>query len=116
MSIANVGDVVRYRQRHGSQAWLPAVVTVTEESYVPGLWRPAEEVPGADRLSGDAFVRGNQRVLIDAEGEIYVPSELPPVKEQRLHLRVLSPTCNDYAEFNVPRGVDPGCWYPVVDA
>lgn len=106
-----VGTIVRYRQRRGSNAWLPAVVTVTEETYVAGTW---QEVNSTGHERGDFFVRenahGRQASLGDADGEAFVPSELPPVKEGRLHLRVFSPTCSDYAEFNVRQGSEPGCW------
>lgn len=101
MQALTVGLIVQYRQARGSQAWLPAIVTVTEETFVPGLWAELEPLElSSARSRRDA----------DRDGEVYIPSEIPPVKPGRVHLRVLSPTCSDYAEFNVQEGAMPGTW------
>lgn len=107
--IPPVGAPIQYRQKRGSQAWLPAVITVTEETFVPGMWR---EPPVDDRVLVTAAAH-RAPASPDWDGEVYYPAEIPPIKPGRVHLRIFSPTATDYVEWNVPRGEDPGHWRPV---
>lgn len=116
-----VGRMVQYRQRSGSQAWLPAIVTVTEETYVAGVWADVSE-----HNVGPVRPDHNQR-YVDAEKQVYYPAEIPPVKASfktgetlvangaevmayYVHLKVISPLGQDYPEFNVLEGGEPGDW------
>lgn len=111
-----IGRIVHYRQARGSNAWLPAVVTVTEETYVPGTWSKPPVVPTEHAVPTDSEHMVNLNWLatptlaVDRDGETFAPSALPPVKDGRVHLRVLSPMGTDYVEYNVAEGEEPGCW------
>lgn len=111
MSTPTIGRIVQYRQRYGMQTWLPAVVLVTSDTYQAGFFVNPNTEEGAARLT-----LNNQRMdpysytKTDSQGEVWVSSPLHPVKEGMLHLKVFSPGGQDYIEYNVSEGEEPGNW------
>lgn len=99
---AFLGDIVNYTTLTGNV--VTAQVVCTEFSYSPGRWENkisrearAEVFRGHDPSMGYDVPRGT-----DVDGDIWVPTTVPPVKEGRVHLKVTAPNGNTYVEFNVP--------------
>jgi len=110
--VPTVGRIVLYRQRYGLQTWLPAIITVTSDTYEPGYFANPKTVEGKARLTFNSSMHQYDTApSVDAEGDIYIPSPIPAVKSpNHVHLQVFSPTGNNYAEYNVHEGTLPGEW------
>lgn len=106
------GRIVQYKNRSGYV--LPAVVLVTEETYVHGRYRKVSSPSGQIVASGSdiwslAFgpTATTRTPRGDRDGQVWEPSEIPPVKPGRVHLKVFG-IGKFYDEFNVARGDGPG--------
>jgi hypothetical protein len=106
-----IGRIVLYRQRYGLQTWLPAIVTVTEDTYKPGYFANPQTEEGRERLTHNSSPQYDLTNTLDADGEAFVASPVPSLKDSgRVHLQVFSPLGRNYVEYNVREGTLPGQW------
>lgn len=121
-----LGRTVLFTAATGNQ--YAATIVMTEDGWSPG--RFVNIIAPEQRLARYAEGNGPQRRydgaeradIVDVDGDRWQSSPIPQVKPGRVHLKVLSPTGDDFVEYNVPNEtiVDgkptPATWsWPVIE-
>lgn len=104
MTTPTLGRIVNYTTATGNL--VTAQVICTEASYSPGRYVNRMSPEGRrEALAGD---RNHYRedgvnvAALDTDGDEWISSPVPAVKEGRVHLKVTAPNGNQYVEYNVP--------------
>lgn len=120
-----LGRLVLYRSKITGDYVVPAIVTCTQESWVPG--RYIDQADLRQDFPMDRFLLGSvvspyvtapfadsqemAALPVAVDGRIWQASPVAMPEEGRVHLHVFTPGAKgSYQEFNVAEGEGPGEW------